>query len=364
MATPQYTSILNSLDYGEGLGDSGKICKITDQSILSGPNWLPNLTGDFEDTSKRWYCLDLLGKYHKGSLLKQFHALTFYFRNTRTNQKAIITSMLPESLTYSIGGVYGNPINLSGGDTVNAISQAFTGGNVSFQMAVNTSLIWQKPKTMEIVFRIPIFDDSNDGTNINYQEAIDLFGEAILPNVARNGTYESVPGPSVVTALNYKATSGKKQKLSSTMATTMNNGEEFSKQNLKGESTLWDRISVQVGGLLLLDWCVIKDLKVTFPNTKAMVLHDFRKTKNKNTNEIDSTNKSLKQGNNYRVHLQPLQAELEVTVATVMGVTRATFKDMLYQVESKKVGYDEEKEKGIITEAEAEEMRKNGASVV
>ena len=72
----------------------------------------------------------------------------------------------------------------------------------------------------------------------------------------------------------------------------------------------------------------------------------------------------------YRAHLEPIQAELEVTVSTVMGVTRATFKDMLYQQQSVeatsseiKTSEDEmEREEQYIKEKEEE--RKNQMSKV
>lgn len=304
-----------------------------DQTILSGPNWLPTLTGNLgelgengDGTLKRenghtWYCLDLLGKYHRKSILKQFHALTFYFRDTTKGDGAIIASMLPESFTYSIGGKYGTPFKLSADTLVSALAQEVSNGNLSFNFAVDTAQIWNSPKPMELIFRIPIIDDSATGSHINYQEAIDLFGEAILPEMGADGSYESVPGPSLVTALEYKASHGKHTRASTYFKRKRDLSSRKIQESINGIQKHWDRISVQVGGLLLLDWCIIKDLKVTFPNTKAMVLHNF---------------KGYKKGFDYRAHLQPIQAEIEVTVATVMGVTRATFKDMLYQTKSEK----------------------------
>lgn len=312
---------------GYGSGTSNIMSNINDPTILSGPNWIPNLIGNLKSKKKNWYCLDLLGKYHRDSKLKQFHALTFYFRNTKNKVGRIITSMLPESFTYSIGGNYGNPVTLMGEQLINAVAQEFSNGNVSTSFCIDTSQVWQSPKRMDIVFRIPVLDDSATGSNVNYQEAIDLFGEAILPEIARNGTYESTPGPGIINSLEYRARHGKAVGGDSLITRKLKEKKDKVKDTIKskigGEEKKWDRVSVQVGGLLLLDWCVIKDLKVTFPNTKAMVLHNFIGT----TKDTDYQ---------YRAHLEPIQAELEVTVSTVMGMTRATFKDMLYQQESVK----------------------------
>lgn len=341
------------------------------KNILTGPNWFYTLTGNaggmegssvstsrFSDQkvtyklgrdnkSTSWYCLDLAGKYHTTSPVKQFHALTFYFRNSRDpNKGAIITSTLPESFTYSIGGVYSNPIALGGGEFANAVVSAFTANTKGLSFNVDTSLIWQSPKRMDIVFKIPVFDDSGSGTNINYQEAIELFSEAILPNVGPDGLYNSIPGPNIIKALTYRATK-ESGGVSTYASQTVNDAVENSQwkkdkngkrtnektklaQLINSEDQLWDRICVQVGGLLLLDWCIIKDLKVTFPNTKAQVLHDFRYRNSKHK----ASNTSLENGTRFKAHLQPIQAELEVTVSTVMGMTRATFRDMLYQNES------------------------------
>ena len=334
-------------------------------NILSGPNWFYTLTGNTTDNKSgtRWYCLDLLGKYHTESPFKQFHALTFYFRHTSEDKNkekgAIITSMLPESLSYSIGGNYTSPIRLGGGELANAIFREFTGGSRALEFNVDTSVVWHSPKRLEMVFKIPVFDDSGSGTNINYQEAIDLFGEAILPELGESGLYESTPGPNILTALKYKAATGVATKGAATLSNAISKGEkEYADANkdnpnarsmragdfLRGQSQLWDRISIQIGGVLLLDWCVIKDLKVTFPNTRAMVLHDFTGT---HTEQIDGSRKQT-----YKAHLQPIQAEIEVTVSTVMGMTRATFKNMLYQTETVEKYINGEKTKTVETPKE------------
>ena len=152
-----------------------------------------------------------------------------------------------------------------------------------------------------------------------------------MPEVGEDGLYNSVPGPNIFRVLSHRATEGSKTKAASTFSYAVSHTEASAVKHLYGRSSLWDRICVQVGGLLLLDWCIIKDLKVTFPNTKAQVLHDFRQ---RNANTKKASNTSLENGTRFKAHLQPIQAELEVTVSTVMGMTRATFRDMLYQNES------------------------------
>lgn len=348
----------------DGILHNNEILSFDNKEILTGPNWFYTLTGNAgggaaqissdgaklgRDGRNTWYCLDLLNKYHTSSSLKQFHALTFYFRDSnKPNNGAIITSMLPETFTYKIGGNYTSPISLGGGEFANTVANIITNGAKTLAFSADTSIVWQSPQRMEIVFKIPVFDDSGTGTHRNYQEAIELFSEAILPEVGEDGLYNSVPGPNIFRVLSHRATEGSKTKAASTFSYAVSHTEASAVKHLYGRSSLWDRICVQIGGMLLLDWCVIKDLKVTFPNTKAQVLHDFRKRGTMGVFSVDDTmclmtdnapdpsNVSLHGGYNYRVHLQPIQAELEVTVSTVMGITRATFKDMLYQNTSRK----------------------------
>ena len=348
----------------DGLLRNNEILSFDNKEILTGPNWFYTLTGNAGGTTTQtssdgatlgrggrytWYCLDLLNKYHTSSPLKQFHALTFYFRDSnKPTNGAIITSMLPETFTYSIGGNYTSPISLSGGELSNTIANLLTEGSKSLAFSADTSVIWQSPKRMEIVFKIPVFDDSGTGTHRNYQEAIELFSEAILPEVGEDGLYNSIPGPNLFRVLAHRATEGSKTKAAATFSEMASRTKGQAIKHLYGRAGIWDRICVQIGGMLLLDWCVIKDLKVTFPNTKAQVLHDFRKRGTMGVFSVDDTmclmtdnapdpsNVSLHGGYNYKVHLQPIQAELEVTVSTVMGITRATFKDMLFQNTSRK----------------------------
>ena len=144
------------------------------KDILTGPNWFYTLTGNAGGTKARstaingdvvyklgryegkgtsWYCLDLTGKYNGTSPMKQFHALTFYFRSSNdANKGAIITASIPESFAYSIGGNYSNPIQLGGSEFSNAIAQAFTNNTKGLVFNVDTSLIWQSPKRMDIIF--------------------------------------------------------------------------------------------------------------------------------------------------------------------------------------------------------------------
>lgn len=294
---------------------------------LSGPNYyssknLSQFTNanwiDEKDHSKgkigKWYTLDLSRKYNTTSSLKQFHLLTFVFRSSkRPNIGRLITASLPEQLAYKIGGKWEAPIKLTGNSTVTALIQTATDNRLSTSFAVDTTQVWMGTEPLEMVFKIPVFDDSGTSSGINYQEALACFGEAILPELNSAGAYSSVPGPNMLDVLGGKQ--GDKRYWLQNFAEKARDAASKGLSEVFGDELerVWDRITVQVGGLLLMDWCIIKNVKVTFPNTKAMVLHDWSK--------IESDQR--------KGQLQPLLAQIEVTVTTAKGITRSNFKNML-----------------------------------
>lgn len=321
----------------------------------SGPDWIENITGNLKRKNSNWFALDLCGKYNKDSRLKKYHLLTFYFRheNQGTNKLEnelkdctdgkIITCALPESFSYSFGSDWGKPFNFGEAGLLSGTVAQFSQGAQSLSFAINTALTWQNAKTMALVFKIPVFDDVGTGTRVNYQEALELFGQAALPKLDKNGMYESIPGPSIINEINLGGaiargnqanTAARGTKTTNWVANQMGKAVE---KGLNGANTLWDRISVQVGGLLLLDYCVIKDVKVNFPNTRAMIMHNYSNT---------TKNDSLK------IHLQPQICELEVTVETAIGMTRDMFTNMLQLREYK----DATKIGGIMTQEETGKM--------
>lgn len=278
----------------------------------------PNYTKDFNATTNKtsWFSFDLCEKYNQDSPLKQFHMLTIYLKNSVKNTGCVIKATLPEQFTYNIGGEWGNPIQLSGGDTLNAFLSQVTGGKVSTQQSVDSFMVWQKPKRLELNLKIKVFDDTSNDSRINYQEAFDLLSRAVLPDTDTNGYYEKIPGPIMTRVLNSKKTDEKKIKLSESMQ-YMNDKIADNMEIINGKSSEFDRITVQIGGVLLVDWCVIRNIKITYPNTKAQILHNYK-----------GTEKEKKFG--YKMHLQPLIAELEITISTVMSLTQLAFRSMLY----------------------------------
>lgn len=278
---------------------------------LSGPNWAGQ-NNDFN--GKKHFNLDLCNKYHSTSQLKQFHTVTFYFRSTKDSQKAIfIRCQLPEKFSYSIGGEWMAPTSLSkGSGIISAIMQA---GGDSNTYTTDSTKIWNAPKPLAIKLSIPIFDDVEDNSKINFLEALNVFGRATLPNVDSSSQFISTPGPSFFTSLQNRQDgvvikgAGSLEKLSDTVG----EGMAFVKEKLleinsKAQKDL-DRISVQIGGMLLIDWAIITEFTVTYPNTKNQILHQWDNTK--------------------KAHLLPQLAILDVQIETVTGMTQLAYQKML-----------------------------------
>lgn len=278
---------------------------------LSGPNWAGQ-NNDFN--GKKHFNLDLCNKYHSTSQLKQFHTVTFYFRSTKDDQKAIfIRCQLPEKFSYSIGGEWMAPTSLSkGSGIISAFMQA--GGN-SNTYTTDSTKIWNAPKPLAIKLSIPIFDDVEDNSKTNFLEALNVFGRATLPNVDSSSQFISTPGPSFFTALQNRqdGVSIAGAGVLESIANNVGEGITFAKDKFLEISSNakkdLDRISVQIGGMLLIDWAIITDFTVTYPNTKNQILHQWNNTK--------------------KAHLLPQLAILDVQIETVTGMTQLAYQKML-----------------------------------
>ena len=289
---------------------------IYDKENLSGPEELRG-----KDKNKNiYYCLDLSEKYHNDSPLKPFHLVTFYFQNSANKKDikpVIIRAQLPKQISYSIGGEWGAPIQLSQGGLLKGTLEAAKGETIN--LTWDTTKIWMNPKPLTIQLDMPILDDTEDKTDINFQEALQVFGRAALPEITEIGMFKSTPGPSFGTALNNRQDNA-----------TYNGGHdsiskaiEWTNQNIgTKDSKDLDRITVQIGGMLLVDWAAITNFTVTYPNTKQQLLHSW-----------------VKSNSGFRKNqLLPQTAILSVTIETVTGLTRTSYDNMLNLHSMQKLG--------------------------
>ena len=261
-------------------------------------------------SAQHYYCLDLINKYHRESRLKSFHTVTFWFRNglgkelTPGYETTIIRAQIPNQISYSIGGEWGSPEGVIdiGSSTIGTAFSTLWGESAT--SAFDVTKIWKKPKPLQVKLDIPIFDDVDSGTNVNLQEALRRFGQVILPGGKNMLSMFSVtPGPGYMTA----------------ESATDNSGDSAVKrmfkgfQNWTGNKTGLDRVTVQIGGILLIDWAIITDMVVTFPNTRQQVLHNWTGFNN----------------NVRKFQLLPQTAVISLTVETVTGLTTLTYENML-----------------------------------
>jgi hypothetical protein len=289
---------------------------------LKNPNKIKN--------NCKYYCLDLINKYHNNSAFKSFHTVTFWLRNgTKDNKldpnykETIIRAQVPNSFTYSIGGEYGPPSksDIAGG-SIGLIGTLFS--SESMASAYDTTRIWQKPKSLQIKLDIPIFDDVDSNSGINLQEALAAFGRVILPGGTNSWTslYSITPGPATIEAKQSGDTNGEDKE--TWLETAQKWGASF-----LGSKTGLHRVTIQIGGMLLLDWAVITDMTVTYPNTKQQVLHNW----------YDSS----ENGAHRKFQLLPQTAVISLTIETVAGLTVGVYDKML-NLETNEIYNDDDKQ--------------------
>lgn len=278
---------------------------------LSGPNWTRG--SENNNFGKKFFNLDLCNKYNSSSDLKQFHTVTFYFRNTAGKKDPVfIRAQLPDKVSYAIGGVWQAPVTVGGGKGL--VSAILSATGTSSSTAIDNTKIWSSPKPLAIKLSLPVFDDVEDESNINFQEALEVFGRATLPEISDASLYSTTPGPAYFMALANRQ-DGKNIKGAGTADyLTKLVGREVNKTKI-GQSILGnaekdlDRITIQIGGMLLIDWAIITDFSVTYPNTKNQILHKWNGVR--------------------KTQLLPQLAQLDVQIETVTGMTQTAYKNML-----------------------------------
>lgn len=257
--------------------------------------------------------------------LRQFHQTRIFVENfgnmnahgqsseQNNTQTYLISANLPESLSYKIGSSWETPFtqfNNLGSGMPNAIMQfaspavanALGTGN-DFTSGVNrmgTMKVWNGSEPLSLNLSIPVIDDGHGpsqgavGIDTNFVEALEFLGSLCLPKTSGDlGFY--VPPPSPVN-LNIKL--------------TKNSGGT----NLH---STYGRIMVQLGGMLLVDHCIITGISVRYPNTKTMIRHYYKG----DMGEVGAT------GTDYLV---PLLATLDISITTVEAMTADYYSRMLW----------------------------------
>jgi hypothetical protein len=301
-----YTSLYNKLVGKQGDGHQGNIHyhKSLDFSDVGIP------TSNDNSTTNKY-----MRQFHQTRIFVQgFGNMNAHGKSDMNNkeQTYLITANLPESFSYKVGSTWSAPFSsFSGGAMQNALLQ-FTNKYTSklpglqendLASATNrlsTMKVWTGSEPLSLNLSIPVIDDGHGpsqeqtGVNTNFVEALEFLGSLCLPKTSsRFGFY--IPPPSPVN-LNVQYKTGSEINLQST----------------------YGRIMVQLGGILLVDHCIITGISVRYPDTKTMIRHYYDP---KSMGQVGGT------GTDY---LAPLLATLDIQVTTVEAMTADYYSNMLW----------------------------------
>lgn len=219
--------------------------------------------------------------------------------NTNT---LLLTSNLPEKISYNLGSSWAAPLNF-GNATTNLLMQlggSAMGLGASGVPRASTLRIWSGTEPLSLNLTIPVIDDGATGSNTNLMEALEILGMLVLPTL--NGTFYTPP-PSPLNA---------------TITFAKDPIDHSQKGSLNLNTGKVGRILVQLGGVLLIDNCVIESVSVNYPNTKAMIMHDY------------ADNKAVNFGKTGSQFLHPLLAEITMKISTIETTTANTYAKMLW----------------------------------
>lgn len=288
--------------------------------------------------SYKKYCLDFTDSDMKDSELKRFHQVVICGNDViynksksikgivggfKNDKNYLITAQLPPTFRYSIGGNWSTPLkSVLDYSQFNGLTSSFTSGQNSALFGLATMSVWESPNPLQIQLTLSCFDDIGSSTNQNTLEAIDIFSRWSLPYmVTEYGMYAGLPGPAVPPiSIKYNKYNEEKvvnEKGEDTGKTKfVKNGTETSKLVIADKEQ--NRLSVMIGGMLFLDYCILKTVDVNYVNTKAQYLHDYHKATFTNADATDAG-----------IRLLPIRCDITLTFETIMGLTQTNFRQML-----------------------------------
>lgn len=252
----------------------------------------------------RLYIQDFDGMLHHGS--KNGSAETTY----------LISANLPESFAYKIGSKWEAPLSAFGDAKFNALMQT-VGNAVGKSMDINlpsginratTMKIWGGTEPLSLSLEIPVIDDGYTyksdatGVNTNLVEALEFLGSLCLPKLESfTGFYTPPPSPLEISIRYGKRT-----------------------EQAINLSPKHGRIILQLGGILLVDKCIIESVDVKYPNTKALIRHTYAS--------------GITPGQTGSTYLTPLLAMVTLNITTVEALTADNYSHMLWLKHQNNVG--------------------------
>lgn len=274
---------------------------------------------------------------------RKFHQMRLYINTGRlyhhsngktlntVSQTAVITSNLPERISYSIGSEWEAPLSSFQNGMANLIMQLANSDAIqSGASRATTFKVWTKTKPLSLELKIPVIDDIDnggvrgDGRNTNMVEALEYLASLALPSLGANGFYSPPPSPMKLNVLfsRFKNSEeeGKRNAVSGGKKSNvkkLNTGTDSYDNYQYTMSTTHGRIMLQLGGILLVDNCIIEGISVNYPNTKAMIRHSY----NNEPNTWGYTGKE---------YLHPLLAEVTLKISTIEALTIENYSKMIW----------------------------------
>ena len=257
-----------------------------------------------------------LRKFHQTRLYISDFSNMYGHTDIKNFDTYLISANLPEQFSYNIGSKWEMPLNsFSGGNLVNGVMQmvsgTYTGGTdaISSVNRATTLKVWAGTEPLRLSLRIPVIDDGYElqkdatGKNTNFVEALEFLGSLCLPKqVGALGFYSPPPSPLNV-SIKY-------------------DGQE--KLNLR---TNYAHILLQLGGILIVDNCIVESISVEYPNTKTMIRHTYPN--------------HIRPGDSGNSYLVPLLANVTINISTIEAMTADTYSNMLWNKRQSNMGYGE-----------------------
>lgn len=300
------------------------------------------ITADSKNRIKK-YCLDFTDTDMAADQpLKRFHQVTIVGNDMKLNAKTdekgqliggftngdtyMITAQLPPTFRYSIGGNWTQPLKTVLNFGSNALWSSLTNGQNSGLFGLATMSVWESPNPLEIQLTLSCFDDIGSKTQQNTLEAIDILSRWSLPYmVTEYGMYAGLPGPGIppvnIVYDKYQKNTSKDKKTGKEQTTITKvsdeKGEHF---KLSVSDKDINRLSVMIGGMLFMDYCILKSVDINYVNTKAQYLHDYHAA---------TFTSGSKDNMDAGIRLLPIRCDITLTLSTVMGLTQTNFRNML-----------------------------------
>ncbi len=301
---------------------------------------LASLTNNDNKNRQKFRALDfsslaMVGENANGEnvQMRRWHQMTLYIQgapiyNGTDIGNYIISSNLPETVSYTLQSTYDNPLSsFKGTGLANLAAQSVSGGQGSGALRASTIKLWNGSNPMQLKLSIPVLDDgwsennaNGNGFSTDFVESLEILGSFCLPRFSKKEENGANGLQKAISSFSYQAPPNP---LAVSISYTDENGKPVSSTIASGRG----KIMCQLGGILLVDNCILTSMSVEYPNTKAMIKHNYTNgkiNKSENNTNIGTVN-----------YLTPMIAKLNLTLEVPVALTAEDYSDMLWLKQQK-----------------------------